>query len=228
MYQLMNVDDVVERLESTHTEFVEDILKQNEMYRLPINESPTLDKLHKPNGAPETPVARITGFLKTLSDEIQEGQDILCYLRSIEEATGDTHLTATASTTVNVAVMEKCHALYEVASTDAEEAKKQVLVDLADWLADMVLYIRSEAMKFGIPLEAVQQAVMASNFLKLPSDGIPVHDENGKFLKDMTNYVPPENMIYTLMFDPDFRDLEAEDESDLEDDDGDSESFDDE
>ena len=35
---------------------------------------------------------------------------------------------------------------------------------------------------------------------KLGSDGIPTHDENGKFLKDMTNFIPPEPAIKSIIF----------------------------
>lgn len=210
MYKLMNVDKLAKMMEATHVEFAEDIEKQNKMYRLPINDVPTLDKLTKPNGAREAASTRITGFLKTLSDEISEGKDILEFLHAIEEGAG---ISEHSFVTLDPKMLPKAQELFDLSRANPEEAKKQVLVDIADWLADMVVYIRSEAMKFGIPLEAVQQVVMASNFSKLPSDGIPVHDENGKFLKDMTNYVPPEDAIYTLLFDPN---LEAEEEFDDE------------
>jgi hypothetical protein len=79
------------------------------------------------------------------------------------------------------------------------EVEERILVNIADWFADIAVYNRSEAMKFGIPLEAVQQIVMGSNFTKLGEDGNPIKDENGKFLKG-PNFIPPEEAIHALLF----------------------------
>lgn len=222
MYTLMTQHELEAMLDRTGMDFVDDIEKQNSMYNLPINEDPTLDDLQKPNGEHEKAYDRIRGFLKTMRDEIHEGVDIRTMLEIVEAAEAGDLQPVSEMGDFDLSE-EKLVAFHTLASNDVAEAKKQVLVDIADWLADMTVYIRSEAMKFGIPLEAVQQVVMASNFSKLPSDGIPVHDENGKFLKDMTNFVPPENAIYTLLFDESLGD-----EVDLEDDAEDFEDEDDE
>jgi hypothetical protein len=72
------------------------------------------------------------------------------------------------------------------------------LTDLADWFGDLTVYIRSEAMKYGIPLEEVLEIIMASNESKLDVDGKPIKDENGKFLKG-PNYWKPEPKIRELL-----------------------------
>lgn len=72
------------------------------------------------------------------------------------------------------------------------------LVELADWLGDMVVYIYSEAAKYGIPLDTVLAIIMRSNATKLGADGKPIYDENGKFCKG-PNFVPPEPEIRTLL-----------------------------
>ena len=73
-----------------------------------------------------------------------------------------------------------------------------VLVALADLLGDLTVYIRSEALRFGIPLEEVLSIIMASNFSKLDENGKPIKDERGKFLKG-PNYWKPEPKIRELL-----------------------------
>ena len=68
------------------------------------------------------------------------------------------------------------------------------LVALADWLADLSVYVQSEAERWGIPLGVVQQIVMASQQSKLV-DGKPVMAPDGsKFIKG-PHFVPPEPAI---------------------------------
>lgn len=74
-----------------------------------------------------------------------------------------------------------------------------ILVNLADWFGDIIVFCRSEAMKYGIPLEEVINLIMESNMSKLGIDGKPIYDENGKFLKG-PNYWKPEEKI-KMMFD---------------------------
>jgi len=73
-----------------------------------------------------------------------------------------------------------------------------VQVAIADLLGDVIVYCRSEAMKYGIPLEAVLDLIMDSNESKLGADGKPIYDENGKFLKG-PNYWKPEPQIKRLL-----------------------------
>ena len=73
-----------------------------------------------------------------------------------------------------------------------------VLVAIADLLGDLIVYCRSEALKFGIPLEDVLSVIMDSNESKLGLDGKPIYDGNGKFLKG-PNYWKPEPKIKALL-----------------------------
>jgi hypothetical protein len=41
---------------------------------------------------------------------------------------------------------------------------------------------------------------MASNATKLPDSGIPIYDDNGKFLKDKKNFIAPEPAIRSILF----------------------------
>jgi predicted HAD superfamily Cof-like phosphohydrolase len=74
----------------------------------------------------------------------------------------------------------------------------EVAVALADVLGDITVYCRSEALKYGLPLEAVLDIIMDSNESKLGADGNPIYDANGKFLKG-PNYWRPEPRIKTLL-----------------------------
>lgn len=73
-----------------------------------------------------------------------------------------------------------------------------VLVAVADLLGDVIVYCRSEALKFGLPLEEVLSIIMDSNESKLGSDGKPIYDANGKFLKG-PSYWKPEPKIKALL-----------------------------
>ncbi len=78
------------------------------------------------------------------------------------------------------------------------ESEIEVQVAIADLLGDIIVYCRSEAMKYGIPLEEVLDVIMDSNESKLGADGKPIYDENGKFLKG-PNYWKPEPRIKELL-----------------------------
>ncbi|CAB5515132.1 hypothetical protein LMG26857_04196 [Achromobacter anxifer] len=69
---------------------------------------------------------------------------------------------------------------------------------VADLLGDVIVYCRSEALKYGIPLEEVLAIIMDSNENRLGADGKPIYDENGKFLKG-SNYWKPEPKIKELL-----------------------------
>lgn len=81
-------------------------------------------------------------------------------------------------------------------SLDTEAIDKLVMI--ADLLADITVYCRSEAFRFGIPLEEVLQIVMDSNGTKLGADGMPIKDDNDKFIKG-PDYAPPEPAIKELL-----------------------------
>jgi len=76
----------------------------------------------------------------------------------------------------------------------SDDTKVQILTELSDWLADMVVYIASEATKHGIDLDETLKIIMQSNFSKLGADGKPIYDERGKVLKG-PNYWKPEPKI---------------------------------
>ena len=78
------------------------------------------------------------------------------------------------------------------------ESKVDIAVAIADMLGDIIVYCRSEALKYGLPLEQVLDLIMDSNESKLGADGKPIYDENGKFLKG-PNYWKPEPKIRELL-----------------------------
>jgi len=82
----------------------------------------------------------------------------------------------------------------ELGNNVPEEIRVQILTELSDWLADMVVYIASEATKHGIDLDETLKIIMQSNFSKLGEDGKPIYDERGKVLKG-PNYWKPEPKI---------------------------------
>ena len=73
-----------------------------------------------------------------------------------------------------------------------------VAVAIADLLGDIMVYCRSEALKYGLPLEEVLDIIMDSNESKLDADGNPIYDANGKFLKG-PHYWKPEPRIKALL-----------------------------
>ena len=157
--------------------------RMHDIYRLPKNDEPTLDSA----SLGEDAITRLSKFQKTLFDEVTEFDK-----RDPKDPE-------------KLSIKEKIQAyqamtLSQYTAEEIEDARQDCLTDIADWLSDIIVYSRSEAMKFGLPLEDTLDAVMGSNFTKLPSDGVPIYDENGKFLKDMSNFVPPEPAIKTIMF----------------------------
>lgn len=72
------------------------------------------------------------------------------------------------------------------------------IVAIADLLGDVIVYCRSEALKYGIPLEDVLNIIMDSNESKLDTDGKPIYNSEGKFLKG-PDYWKPEPKIKELI-----------------------------
>ena len=212
----MNLSEYDVVVNSSATEFSEtgldqgllfpwQILKQNRMYELPVNNVPTLDDLG------ESPVTRVQGFLKTLKKEMDEGLEVLAVLCFREWMLRSVTITDDAIT----GLVQKMGITDEKASErviafmrhavqygDLVELDRQILVMIADWHADMNVFIRSESLKYGVPHESILACVMGSNFTKLGADGKPIKDENGKFLKG-PNFVAPEGHIYATMFESD-------------------------
>lgn len=77
-------------------------------------------------------------------------------------------------------------------------AALEIAVAVADLLGDIVVYCRSEALKYGLPLEEALDIIMDSNESKLGADGKPIYDANGKFLKG-PNYWKPEPKLRALL-----------------------------
>ena len=96
-------------------------------------------------------------------------------------------------------LMDEVHEIDEIVKLAREgAAPADVAVAIADLLGDVIVYCRSEALKYGIPLEAVLDVIMDSNQSKLGADGKPIYDANGKFLKG-PNYWKPEPRIKALL-----------------------------
>lgn len=96
-------------------------------------------------------------------------------------------------------LMDEVHEIDEIVAlskTGADPA--DIAVAIADLLGDIVVYCRSEALKYGLPLEDVLDIIMDSNESKLGADGNPIYDANGKFLKG-PNYWKPEPRIKALL-----------------------------
>ncbi len=98
-----------------------------------------------------------------------------------------------------VTLMDEVHEIDDiVALANSGGNPADVAVAIADVLGDIIVYCRSEALKYGLPLEEVLDIIMDSNESKLGADGKPIYDANGKFLKG-PNYWKPEPKIKALL-----------------------------
>jgi predicted HAD superfamily Cof-like phosphohydrolase len=96
-------------------------------------------------------------------------------------------------------LMDEVHEIDEIVTQSESGALHlDIAVAIADLLGDVIVYCRSEALKYGLPLEAVLDIIMDSNESKLGADGKPIYDSNGKFLKG-PNYWKPEPRIKELL-----------------------------
>lgn len=96
-------------------------------------------------------------------------------------------------------LLDEVHEIDEiVALANAGGSPADLAVAIADVLGDIVVYCRSEALKYGLPLEDVLDVIMDSNESKLGADGQPIYDANGKFLKG-PHYWKPEPKIKALL-----------------------------
>jgi predicted HAD superfamily Cof-like phosphohydrolase len=96
-------------------------------------------------------------------------------------------------------LMDEVHEIDEIVQLAATGASAtEVAVAIADVLGDIMVYCRSEALKYGLPLEEVLDIIMDSNESKLGADGKPIYDAKGKFLKG-PNYWKPEPKIKALL-----------------------------
>jgi hypothetical protein len=96
-------------------------------------------------------------------------------------------------------LLDEVHEIDEIVKLSRDGAPPmEVAVAIADLLGDVIVYCRSEALKYGLPLEDVLDVIMDSNESKLGADGKPIYDSNGKFLKG-PNYWKPEPKITALI-----------------------------
>ena len=73
------------------------------------------------------------------------------------------------------------------------------LTNVADTLADVVVYCLNEAARWGIPIQEVLHLVLDSQESKLLPNGEPLWAEDGsKYLKG-PNFLPPEESISALL-----------------------------
>jgi predicted HAD superfamily Cof-like phosphohydrolase len=115
-----------------------------------------------------------------------------------------------ATEDIGVPVVERLQAFKHILAEELDEideiidaagngkAPIEVLTMLADLLGDIQVYCASEMAKFGLPLDAVLEVIMQSNFSKLGADGKPIYDERGKVQKG-PNYWKPEPKIAALL-----------------------------
>lgn len=96
-------------------------------------------------------------------------------------------------------LMDEVHEIDQIVAMARQGSPRiDLLVAMADLLGDIIVYCRSEALKYGLPLEEVLDVIMDSNESKLGADGKPIYDTNGKFLKG-PNYWKPEPKIKALL-----------------------------
>jgi predicted HAD superfamily Cof-like phosphohydrolase len=96
-------------------------------------------------------------------------------------------------------LMDEVHEIDQIVELAQQGAPQtDILVAMADLLGDVIVYCRSEALKYGLPLEEVLEIIMDSNESKLGADGKPIYDANGKFLKG-PGYWKPEPKIKALL-----------------------------
>ncbi len=96
-------------------------------------------------------------------------------------------------------LLDEVHEIDEIVGlAKSGGAPADIAVAIADVLGDIMVYCRSEALKYGLPLEEVLDIIMDSNESKLDANGNPIYDANGKFLKG-PNYWKPEARIKALL-----------------------------
>lgn len=160
-------------------QFKDRIRIMNNMYCLAVNDVPVL---------PADPAGRLEKFEKTLSAEVAEIHEIIRAIRDpFSDAARDHVASAYGLDAKNASHQDQIDAICRSESM----MRVVAMVAIADLLSDITVYCRSEAMKFGLPLEEMLDIVMDSNESKLGPDGQPIYDENKKFMKG-PNYWKPE------------------------------------
>ncbi len=159
------------------------ILYMNGMYNLPIAPFPTAYNVamdyKKRNPGMDTEGShfmagirgRLKEFKKILLDEVSEVDEMI---QKMEEAFKN----------------QKHGEIPSYSQVD-------FLTDMSDWLGDLRVYIDSEAVRYGIPMNEVLDIIMQSNFSKLDENGLPII-KDGKFQKGPF-YWKPEAKIKLLL-----------------------------
>ena len=145
------------------SDYARDLRRFNEMYGMPAPLKPAM-----------LDAARIRGFIKTIRDEVTEGEEILSMMTYLE--------------------------VYgpQLSPVERQERENAIMVAMADWLGDLQVYAGSEMVRWGLPVDAVLNIIMQSNFSKMGADGKPVFDEHGKLLKG-PNYWKPEPKLAEML-----------------------------
>lgn len=120
------------------------------------------------------------------TDPLQDGRELL-----VRRLTAFKDILSEECTEINDVIKD-------VEDQDSTNGEIEFLTNMADLLGDVVVYCRSEAARYGIPLEEVLSIIMDSNFSKLGEDGKPIYDERGKVMKG-PNYWKPEPKIKELL-----------------------------
>lgn len=84
-----------------------------------------------------------------------------------------------------------------------EATQQRTRVELADLLADIIVYCASEAQRWNIPLAESLEIVMLSNFSKLGADGLPIKNPKTDKFEKGPNYWKPEPYLQLLISDND-------------------------
>lgn len=183
----MAVGEVANLIDQAKTRgFDANVVKMNKMYELLVSEKPTLISVAIPDSEDEfiNPFSvafdRLTKFKSILSKELSEIDELIEFAKDWEQP-GD--------------VREED---VERANDAFFNAQFKLLTNMADLLGDLQVYTNSEAMKYGVDLNDILAIIMASNFSKLGSDGLPIKDEEGKVCKG-PNYWKPEPYIHSYL-----------------------------
>lgn len=80
---------------------------------------------------------------------------------------------------------------YELSkTTQTEEERLDILTAISDWLGDLMVYITSESVKYGLDIKDILKIIMQSNFSKLDMGGKPIYDNRGKVMKGPSYWRP--------------------------------------
>ena len=151
-------------------QFLRQIKKFNQMYKIPMSEKPSLPT-----------VAELLRFKSILLEELSEIDEIIDKVSTLEADAFHGSLGA-----------------HDILLSTRDKFKAGVMAELADWHGDMIIYCHTHAAKFGLPMDEILDVIMESNFSKLGADGKPIYDERGKVLKG-PNFFPPEPALNKLL-----------------------------